>query len=198
MELKQLIKSSFESGMTYVGYRKMTQDLLAENKTTGVNQSESMVHYTKLNEQRMHRLDKKVEVKDSTLSKINETKATKWLVITEPWCGDASQLVPIFNAMASTNDSIELRCVLRDENPELMDQFEYNGSRAIPVLILLDDDYNVVARWGARPAPAQEFVEEYKAQDPKPPYEELSIKLQKWYNQDKTITSQKEIGELLL
>lgn len=197
MNLQELIKKSFESGMTYAQYRAMTQDLLAENKTTGENQSEDMVHYTKLNEQRMHRLDKKIDLQPDVLAKLIDNPEMKWLVITEPWCGDASQLVPLFHKMAESNEMIDLRIVLRDEHPVLMDNFEYKGSRAIPVLVLLDKQYQVIARWGARPEPAQAIVEEYKAKDPKPPYAELTTQLQKWYNKDKTITSQNEIVRLL-
>jgi hypothetical protein len=42
-----------------------------------------------------------------------------WLVISEGWCGDAAQLLPIINKMAVESGKIDLRIVLRDENEEL-------------------------------------------------------------------------------
>ncbi len=197
MDLREKLKEVFGSGYSYEEYRDFTSRLLAEGKTTGQNQSEEMIHYTRLNDQRMSRLDKKLELETETLEVLNDVPSTNWLVITEPWCGDAPQLVPLFYAMANAAPDTTLRLILRDENPEVMDHFEYKGSRAIPVLIVMDKDFNVLGRWGARPAPAQIMVEEYKKMDPKPPYSELTVRLQKWYNQDKTKTSQEEIVELL-
>ena len=59
-----------------------------------------------------------------------------WLVLTEAWCGDAAQSLPIINKMAEVSDNITLRLILRDENLDVMDQFLQNGrSRSIPKLI---------------------------------------------------------------
>ena len=195
--MKNIISSALTKSMTYLAYRKMTQQLLAENKTTGPNQSEEIVHYTKLNEQRMGRIDKTITLEEHTKAFFGKLKGQyTWLVISEPWCGDASHIVPLFEKIASVSKAIDLQIVLRDENPKLMDAFEQNGSRAIPVLIMLDaTSQKVLGSWGARPAPAQQLVIEYKAADPKPSYEELKINLQKWYNKDKALTLQKELVE---
>ena len=193
--MEELIKANLDKATTYEAYREMTRSLLAEGKTTGPNQSEIMIHYTKLNEQRMSRLDKTVKLTDEAKEFYSSIKGEYfWLVISEPWCGDASQIVPLFSALAETSSAIDMKIVLRDENPELMDNFEQNGSRAIPVVIMIEKEtLNVLGSWGARPAEAQEIVNEYKKMDPKPPYDELATNLQKWYNKDKTKTTQKEL-----
>ena len=193
--MKELIKEHLKKAISYEDYRKMAEDLVDQKKTTGPNQSEEMVHYTMLNHKRMERLDKTINLTDLTKSNFQSLKGDYiWLVISEPWCGDASQIVPVFSAIANLSPSIEIKIVLRDENPVLMDKFEINGSRAIPVLIMVEkSSYDIVGVWGARPKPAQSIVNEYKNSDPKPPYAELSQNLQKWYNQDKTMTIQEEL-----
>ena len=193
--MEELIKANLDKAITYEAYREMTRSLLAEGKTTGPNQSEIMIHYTKLNEQRMPRLDKTVKLTDESKEIYSNIKGEYyWLVISEPWCGDASQIVPLFSALAESSSAIEMKIVLRDENPKLMDNFEQNGSRAIPVVIMIEKGtLNVLGSWGARPVEAQAIVNEYKKMDPKPPYDELATNLQKWYNKDKTKTTQKEL-----
>jgi len=193
--MKEMIAKYMSQSMTYEEYRSMTQKLLSQGKTTGPNQSEAMVHYTELAEKRMGRLDKTIKLQEETISYFkNLPSKYNFLVISEPWCGDASQIVPLFHAISEVNPSIDMGIVLRDDNAELMDNFEQNGSRAIPILILVEKETNeVLGSWGARPAPAQVFVDEYKQMDPKPPYEELSVNLQKWYNKDKGVTTQKEL-----
>jgi hypothetical protein len=53
-----------------------------------------------------------------------------WIVISEGWCGDAAQLLPVFDKMAEQSEGkIELRIVLRDENEELMSHFLTNKSQ---------------------------------------------------------------------
>ena len=193
--MEELIKANLDKAITYEAYREMTRSLLAEGKTNGPNQSEIMIHYTKLNEQRMPRLDKTVKLTDESKEIYSNIKGEYyWLVISEPWCGDASQIVPLFSALAESSSAIEMKIVLRDENPKLMDNFEQNGCRAIPVVIMIEKEtLNVLGSWGARPVEAQAIVNEYKKMDPKPPYDELATNLQKWYNKDKTKTTQKEL-----
>ena len=99
--------------------------------------------------------------------------------------------------MAKSLPNTDLALVLRDELPELMDQFLTNGSRAIPKLIVLEkDSLEVVTTWGARPAPAQALVDAYQADPNRPDYQVLNISLQKWYNRDKTATLQAELLNL--
>ena len=49
---------------------------------------------------------------------------------------------------------LELRVILRDANPEVMDQYLTNGSRSIPIVIALDENFQEMGHWGpaARPS----------------------------------------------
>ncbi|MFM7896163.1 MAG: thioredoxin family protein, partial [Flavobacterium sp.] len=56
------IKQALESIFSYADYRKKVTSLIAEGKSTGHEQSEDLLKYSELNETRMNRLDKTIEV----------------------------------------------------------------------------------------------------------------------------------------
>ena len=122
--MKITIENSIHNSYSYEAYRTLIQELLVERKSTGPNQSEDLTNYSLLNETRMKRLDKTFKINEeiaNEIQKIDEKQT--WLVITESWCGDAAQNLPIIHKLAELNDKIELKLVLRDENLELMDLF---------------------------------------------------------------------------
>ena len=82
----------------------------------------------------------------------------KLLVIAEDWCGDASNTVPIMAKLADAAPGLELRVILRDQNPEVMDQYLTNGTRSIPIVIVLDEDFQELGHWGPRPTELQAWV----------------------------------------
>ncbi len=170
---------------------------MAQNKTTGTDQSEAMVNYGKLNLQRMQRLEKTVIISNELKSCIEHlNKKLIFLVITEGWCGDAAQNVPVFSFMENISSNIELKLLLRDENPELIDKYLTNGARAIPKLICLEKDtLKELFVWGPRPEPCQKIMLEMKAKNADSKVKAEAIHL--WYARDKTATLQKEILELL-
>ena len=61
-----------ENAYSYEEYRKMIDDLLEEEKTTGDNHSEAMIHYTNMNVHRMNRLDKRAELSDSLKQELDD------------------------------------------------------------------------------------------------------------------------------
>jgi Thioredoxin len=70
------------------------------------------------------------------------------LVITEDWCGAAIASVPFVLKLAERAPGIETRIFLRDENPDLMDQFLKNGKyRSIPVFAFFDEHMNELVRF---------------------------------------------------
>ncbi len=193
-----LIQQSLNKAQSYTEYRALVTRLLNEGMSTGPEQSEALTHYSSLNETRMNRLDKTITVPAEIAEKLNSLEQSYlFLVITEGWCGDAAQLLPVMNKMAEATDKITLKTVLRDENTELMDAYLTNGSRSIPKLIVLNaDTLEPVASWGPRPAEAAKLVVDLKAR-----YgaftEEVKVALQKWYLHDKGISSMNEILALL-
>jgi hypothetical protein len=192
------MKEYVEKSMTFAEYIKLVDDLLLEGKTTGTNQSEAMFGYGKLNRQRMHRLEKTVNLEESLKEKIRSLEVRWiWLVITEGWCGDAAQNVPLIEKIAAENDGIETRYVLRDENTELMDGYLTNNARSIPKLICLDaETLEEIGTWGPRPQTAMEYFYEMRdgGKMEKP---QMMENLQRWYLQDREKSIQAEFSVLL-
>ena len=181
--------------ITYPAYTALIASLLAQDRTTGPDQSAAMVHYTQLNQQRMHRLDKLIEPLPETETLIRGISLPQtWLVLTEAWCGDAAQSVPVMHALAALNPLIELKLLLRDDNPALMDRYLTNGvSRSIPKLIGVDTATSEeLFVWGPRPAPLQEIFMRLKADGLE--FHLIKEELQRWYNKDKTVTIQQELS----
>ena len=126
--MKTIIAQSFLNAINYSEYRKIVSELIQENKSTGDEQSDDLLLYSKLNDTRMNRLDKTIHVGIESIQKLNALKHEYyWLVLIEGWCGDAAQLVPIFNKMANSSNNIELKLVFRDENKSLMNIINFRS-----------------------------------------------------------------------
>jgi hypothetical protein len=196
--MQEIIKHSLANSLTYSDYRKQVTDLLKEGKSTGNEQSGALTKYSELNEVRMNRLEKTIQITEEVKSVLSNLQGNyAWIVISEGWCGDAAQLLPIINKMAETSEKIDLRIVLRDENDALMNQFLTNGGKAIPKLVILDaETFTVLSDWGPRPAGAKNLILDYKAQHGMVD-ETAKTNLQKWYLQDKGISTQNEIMALV-
>jgi hypothetical protein len=189
-----ITKEILQNAFTYKQYRNLINSLLLENKTTGSNHSEDYINYTKMNVQRMDRLDKTIEISADVANEfLSLNKPLIWLVITEAWCGDAAQICPVIAKLATLSTNIDLKLILRDEHPEIMNQYLTNGGKSIPILVCLDAaTLKPLGHWGPRPKKAQEMVLEHK-KNPQEPYLEFVKKLQLWYLQDKTHSIQLEI-----
>ncbi|WP_341216656.1 thioredoxin family protein [uncultured Wocania sp.] len=196
--MDSIIKNSLEHSISYNEYRSLVKRLVEENSTTGLEKTEALINYTKLNDRRMKRWDKTIKVSDDAKYKIEAFEEDiTWLLITESWCGDAAHIVPAINKVAELNDKINLRIVLRDENLGLMDAFLTNGGRAIPKLIMIDNaSGNVLNTYGPRPTEATNYVNRFKAK-----YGTLTPEfkedLQHWYNNDKGQNVIKNLTEIL-
>jgi len=195
--MKKIIENSLQTAISYKDYRSLVRNLLTEGKSTGPEQSEDLTNYSMLNDRRMKRLDKTIKISEETIQEFQKVKQPQtWLVLTEGWCGDAAQNLPILNKIASGTANIDLKIVLRDENLDLMDLFLTNGGRSIPKLIALDKDNNVLDLWGPRPTIATKMVVAYKeknrALDP-----QFKQDLQVWYNKDKGKSVQEDFVNLV-
>lgn len=191
------MKNYLERAITFAKYEQLMDDLIEAGKTTGPNQTESLIGYTKLNRQRMHRLTKTVEITDETRQALRlVTRPMIWLIITEAWCGDAAQNIPVIEKIAAENDKIETRYILRDENLELMDMFLTNGARAIPKLIALDKNtLDVIGTWGSRPDVAQKIFVRMREEGTEKPV--IMEEMQRWYNADRGVSLQHEFAGLV-
>jgi hypothetical protein len=80
------------------------------------------------------------------------------LVLSEDWCGDAVNTVPVVARLAELTPNVDLRVLARDENLDLMDAHLTGRSRSIPVVIALDAEFEEHGWWGPRPAELQRWV----------------------------------------
>ena len=84
------------------------------------------------------------------------------ICISEDWCWDAANTVPVVGKLCEATEDIELRVLRRDENLEVMDCYLTNGTRSIPVLIVLDPDFQELGHWGPRPQAMQAWAKEHR------------------------------------
>lgn len=193
-----IIKESINGGISYRDYRELVKQLAEEHSNTGIEKTEALANYTKLNDRRMRRWDKTIKISKETQQKISEfNQKMTLLIITESWCGDAAHVIPALNKMAELNPNIDVKLVLRDENLELMDMFLTKGGRAIPKVIMIDDETGaVLSTYGPRPSEASSYVNRFVAKNGSltPEFKE---DLQHWYNGDKGQNIIKDVIEIL-
>ena len=191
--MKSIIQSALQNSHSYTEYRTLVSKLISEGKSTGKEQSADLLHYSELNEVRMKRLEKTLKLDLEVEKALQNLKSKQtWLVISEGWCGDAAQILPIIKLMTEVSENIDLKLVFRDENEELINLFLTNGAKSIPKLLLLDEAFNLINHWGPRPEGAKNLIIEYKAKHGIVD-EAAKIALQKWYLDDKGISTMKEI-----
>jgi hypothetical protein len=116
----------------------------------------------------------------------------KLLVIAEDWCGDASSTIPILAKVVAHVPGLELRVLLRDQHPDVMDRYLTNGARSIPIVIALDEEYREVGHWGPRPRELQAWVQANRLTMPKA---ELYPRVRRWYARDRGETTVREVLE---
>ena len=199
MEKRKRIQKSLEKALSFKEYISLIEKLHLENKATSFQDNEEFFAYSKLGLTRTLRIFKTIKLSPEISLKVKSRANNQtWLLITESWCGDASQTFPIIAKLASLNAQVELKIVLRDSNKGLMEHYLTNGAESIPILAILDKNLEETGRWGPRPEPAKKKVLAYKnLVEPKPPYSELSTELQKWYNKDKGALTQTELLEII-
>ncbi len=125
-----------------------------------------------------------------------EALGGRWrlLVLNEDWCGDSVNILPIVARLAESVTNMELRILGRDANPDIMDAHLTNGSRSIPIVILLNDKFRECGWWGPRPFALQRWVmEKGMALDKSERYREIRT----FYARDRGATTIEEIVSML-
>ncbi len=193
--MKTLLKNSVQKGISYEAYTQIIQEQAKEGKTSGTEQTIERINFTKLNASRIRRLNKTFTLNKEQFFFFKGTPKQTWLILTESWCGDAAQTIPVLNKIAETTSNITLKLLFRDDNIDLMNTFLTNGSQAIPKLIVVDKFYNVLYVWGSRSKKATKLVENYKNEYGKID-NDFKRQLQIWYNQNKGKSIIEDIMEL--
>ncbi|EZH71930.1 thioredoxin [Aquimarina atlantica] len=183
--MNEIIKESVAKGISYTAYVELVNCLVAEEATTGTEQTQQRIDFTKLNTSRMRRLDKTLVILEQSKQVFRDMKEKQtWLVLIESWCADGAQTIPVLNKIAEVSPAIDLKILLRDNNPEFMDLFLTNGTRSIPKLVIVDNSGNVLNTWGPRSQVATNMVMAYKKENGKID-DAFKKSLQVWYNKNK-------------
>lgn len=177
-------------------YLEMFNQIINADSPAAPYDNPDYFQYTKLNNSRMLRWVKTGTITEETATVINNIKEPQtWYLILEPWCGDAAHLTPFIQKMAALNANIDLKIVLRDTEPFMIDDYLTNGGKSIPKLVIRDADGKDLHVWGPRPVKAQELYLQLK--EANKDLEEQKLELQKWYNKDKGEEIQKEFRDIL-
>ncbi|MDM1293727.1 thioredoxin family protein [Sphingobacterium sp. N143] len=182
--------------MTFEEYLRQFEDILNHPEKYPAYLDEEYYQYTKMNWARMGRWLKRFEpTADFQQFITTVSEPQHWIIITEPWCGDAAHSVPMLAKMAAKNPNITLDIQLRDSAPFLIESYLTNGGKSIPILVIRNQEGQDMAVWGPRPAACQQLFLHLKGAGKE--FSEIKEEIQKWYNTDKGAEIQQEIQALL-
>lgn len=182
--------------MNYKEYKQLFEKILDNPNPAHPYGDAIYLDYTKLNRSRMNRWDKRLVLDENLVFRIRQIATPQhWIIITEPWCGDAAHIVPFLIRLAEQNSQLTYDIQLRDSEPFLIDNYLTNGIKSIPKLIVRDKNGNDLFNWGPRPKGAQELLDKMKADNAD--FETTKIALQNWYNSDKGVSLFNELIECL-
>lgn len=172
-----------ENGFSYPDYLKKIEEQLHYIESSG--DEKGYAKYYSINLKRIERLDKTFALTEEQKEKLNKVNADfKLLIISEGWCGDAAQVMPVVNVMMN-EIGVEQKIVLRDENSELMNEFLTDGAKSIPILIGVNNQGNEIFRFGPRPQHGMDLLKKHKENPQEYTDDQFHQDLQIWYNQDK-------------
>lgn len=184
--------------MNFQAYKTYFESILEKGETErpAPYDNPDYLDYTKLNWSRMNRWFKTAKLSGELLETINRIKEPQqWIVITEPWCGDAAHNIPFMEMIANHNPLISVSYELRDTEPFLIDQYLTNGTKSIPKLIIRDAHGKDLGTWGPRPEGCQKMYADLLKEAA--PFEKVKVEIQNWYNADKGVAIQNELNALI-
>ena len=195
MQQAAITDSVLTETLSFEEYLQLTDDILKEKiPRTGIYTADNTFRYTRSNQERMKKVLDNIVLNQKLYNLVSSlSEKWIWLVISEPWCGDASWGVPALCMIASASDKIDFRILLRDKHPEIIQVYQTAGSDSIPKLICLrKTDLKVLGTWGPRPKQLHEMVLKF-IDDPAFDYRESVRKLHAWFETDMTKSTQEEI-----
>lgn len=181
--------------MDFQAYLSKFEEILNSTNPVEPYTDSDYLEYAKLNFSRTKRWLKTGKLSADMVTAIKSiTKPQTWVVITEPWCGDAAHSVPFIEMMAKENPLITTVYELRDTESRI-DEYLTNGSKSIPKLIIKDENGVDISVWGPRPEECQSFF--LKSVEDKTDLDKVKETLQLWYNQDKGKEIQHELMQII-
>lgn len=158
--------------------------------------SQDYKNYYQLGLQRMERALKTFKIDEAQIESWKAKNFTgKILIISEPWCGDASASVPVIAKFFEEKNDV--RIFLRDDDPTLINEFLTDGAQSIPKVLILNEDFSVKNVWGPRTRYGMELLKKFKSNPEVYPREEFYNDLQVYYAKNRGKDVIEEILELL-
>lgn len=197
MTLSFIAGKPVTQSFTYQKFRNKIEEKIVSDSSIQLDAEEKKLHeYTKLNLQRMKRVEKTFIVSDELKQLLSAIKTKQnWVVITEGWCGDSAQNLPALAKIAKGNPLIELQIIERDENPGIMNLYLTNGTKSIPILISFGENGKEIFSWGPRPKEAQQLVARLKSEGME--HDAFVEQLHLWYAKNKSAALEMELKKLL-
>ena len=193
------METCIKAELNYPQYKQFVLDCIANKTTSGHEITPERIEFTKLNAQRMNRNEKQFVMNEELKALIAKIQQPlKWLIITEAWCGDSAQCIPIIEKVAEHSSKISCRYVFRDEHPELMEKYHTNGTHSVPKLICYDaSTERELWTWGPRPAKLLEVVKKLKQENPTISHDEFLQHIHLWYAKDRGNSLQEDLSSIL-
>lgn len=188
-----------EQALSFDAYLQLTKDIVEEKiPRAGLYQADNTFRYTRSNLERMRKVLDQTVLSQKLYNLLSDLEEEwVWLVLSEPWCGDASWGTPALYIIASATDKIDFRVLLRDQYPEIMKAYQTEGSDSIPKLICLRKrDLKELGSWGPRPKVLQQIVLE-GLNKPDFNYRDSVRAIHAWYEQDMAKSIQNELVDLI-
>ena len=184
--------------MTFSEYIAYFQDIVAKEtaELAAPYNNPDYLDYTKLNWHRMNRWLKTGSLSEALMQKVKSISTPQhWILITEPWCGDAAHSVPFIELLSRENPFITLSYELRDSEPHRIDSYLTRGGKSIPKLVIKNAEGHDLGTWGPRPAGCQEIYD--RLMQEKASFDKVKEEIQHWYNNNKGVAIQEELSALL-
>lgn len=195
-----ITRTHLDNAFSYAEYLRYSEECFAQGRTTSASDdlnTPKHLEFTALNFQRMKRIYATTKLHDGLIATLQGIpQPWTWLVLSESWCGDAAQCLPALQRMAEASSNLEIKLLLRDQHPDIMNAYLTGTSRSIPKLVCLNtetlDEYGT---WGPRPKAAQDAVTAMKTDGVE--HDEMMQRIHAWYGKDRTISLQTEMQVLV-
>jgi Thioredoxin len=164
MAYKFFEEKILQSGLSYESYMQNWKKEIADFNPENASEKEKKDNeYKKLNLQRSKRLGKYYNVSNELKEMLKSIEDIQiWMVITENWCGDSAQNLPLIAKIAYENPNINLKIIGRDSHLDIIDNFPTNGTRSIPKLVAFNKKEDELFQWGPRPKKLQDLFYKFK------------------------------------
>lgn len=187
------MKNYWDKAISFEEYMNVAEQRFRNNPDKNDDHQE----YYELGLQRMNRTLKTLKLDENQLEILHSKNFDgKILIISEPWCGDASATVPTVSKFFEAAGN-EVKIFLRDSDTTLIDQFLTDGTQSIPKVLILNEDLTLKNSWGPRPKYGLELLKKFKENPETYPREEFYNDLQVYYAKNRSKDAIDEILELI-